>query len=494
MQFGEKLDYLLSVSGMSNSKLAQKIHVDASLVGKWRRGERRPSNQMVVDQVGIELAVYFRSDFMRRDLSMMANIPVAQLDGDRATQDAIATWLNAPSLPEEGAVQSHGHTQGHYSSRLLNEHLTVNHKGRVLVLKRMATQLEKETRLSCLRLFLDEPCEWLRIFAEHLDLVKANNRHGYDKFDCIRLLIPGNIGENEWQYISKVLYSYSDYANVTVAIPERGCCNNWAFQHSVMIAGGALAIISFGFYGSQNVISLDYENPTIIKALIADYDALFDRSSVVLQNCRDYTPLEEANKFSEMLDFGSDIYYCTYAIPPSLIPAHVMEHVIFRVNRMGLDAEKHYSVFCPNIARFLENNFLYTTFILCSPDDLKSDSLAFPHNGRDAPQGSVFTAGDYCEILKHTLALYRENPNLVIKLVEPDEMEYDLLVQEKNCLSMSKRMPREYTYTSTNHRLVAYAARWAQGYFKDASAGAVDREEVCSRLRRTIERFQEHPI
>lgn len=490
LRFCEKLDYLLSVSGINNSKLAKKLHVDASLIGKWRRGQRHPSSQALIEEIGRALVACFQSDYMRRDLSMMTGIPAIQLDNENVIQDTIITWLSTPyEQNSANELLSVGHTQGNYHSRLLNEHLAVNHKGRILVLKRLAALLEKEKRLSCLRIFSDEPCEWLKIFSEHLDVLETNGFRTYGKFEQVRILVPCNMGEEECLYIAKIASGYFDYSDVTIAILDED--RNRAFQHSIIIAGEVAAITSFGFHGSQNILSLGHENHSVINALIVDYDNLFNCSSIVLRNRSDYTPLEEANKFAEMLEHNCNIYYYTYAIPPGLIPVSTMKQLIFRVDGVGLNAEKHCDIFCHNLTRFLKSKFLYTTFIRHSLNDVMNGLVKFPLSRKESLKDNVFAIQDYLDILRYTLALYNENTNLVIKLLEPDEAKHNLLAQETNYLSISRQTPKKYTYISTNPTVVAYAAKLLRDYFADASKSEA-RQEVYSVLHRTITSFEEH--
>jgi|GEM_PF-5377740 len=98
MLFSEKLSQLMKLTGISNKMLAAAIHVDASLISRWRTGDRAPNKG---SEYFSQLAKYFASsitDYQRAALLALMNLPIdmsANKDMDLAP--LLKDWLSRQS-------------------------------------------------------------------------------------------------------------------------------------------------------------------------------------------------------------------------------------------------------------------------------------------------------------------------------------------------------------------------------------------------------------
>lgn len=98
MNFSEKLDFLMNVTNTTNSSLALHIAVDASLISRFRRGERKPSKN---ENYLRTMASYFSSrcvkDYQRTALSDALRVPSTTLEGPEELEAQIYNWLSEES-------------------------------------------------------------------------------------------------------------------------------------------------------------------------------------------------------------------------------------------------------------------------------------------------------------------------------------------------------------------------------------------------------------
>lgn len=95
MLFGEKLSQLMNLTGISNKTLASAIHVDASLISRWRTGNRTPNKG---SDYFLQLAKYFASiisSYQRISLLALMNLPIdMSANKDKDLAPLIKDWLS----------------------------------------------------------------------------------------------------------------------------------------------------------------------------------------------------------------------------------------------------------------------------------------------------------------------------------------------------------------------------------------------------------------
>lgn len=108
MQFNEKLDLLMKVQNVTNSRLARSLSVDPSLVSRWRTGNRKPSQKSNYEK---EISQYF-ADYAIKDYQKTALYEIMGLDMQKnhtnlySLSDLLYKWLTDQKSPDKIFVES----------------------------------------------------------------------------------------------------------------------------------------------------------------------------------------------------------------------------------------------------------------------------------------------------------------------------------------------------------------------------------------------------
>lgn len=489
MLFHEKFDYLLAASGLSNIKLARMMNVDASLISKWRRGAKSPNKKVYVVQLCDAVLPSFRSDYLREDLARVSGIPPQALDSYPKMKAAVVNWLC-----EDDAItfQTAAAAAGRWGEPVYDMLAASHKKRRELALQSAAAVMREPGRIPCLRIFTDEPYEWMRFSSEQLDAIAEAQPGLFAKVERVSLLLSGaNKGEKEMRCCWDLMDHFTDHCEVSVAMTDERYSG--IFQHAIIIVGEASAITSFGLNGGRGVFSFLHSDTARIRELTALFDTLLGRSQTVIKEYTNYTAWEEAGSFQQMLARQSDIYYRSYDVPPVLVPQPVIHHLVHRSGGGSVFGRTQDAFQC-DIQSFLAHSRLHTTFPLLRPNEVENGAATFPHTAVESKDLSpcVISAADYLEILKYAAELYEKNSALVLKPVAPGEIEHDFLGQEENRYSLSKLKPRKYTYHTTHRAIVASAILQQARYFSDAPATPAKRRQCAAEIKRTIKDFERH--
>lgn len=481
MRFYEKLDYLMQECGLSNVNLARKINIDASLVSKWRRGVKMPGKKVYVSRICEAIVPLLKGQYMLRSISRVSGIPTDELGDAEAAETAIADWLMV-DMPEHAlqSTISKPSMEGFH-----HEYLDMRYKFRGCMLRCIAEQARRAEHNLNMRIFTDEPYEWMNLLKEFLDQSARKWPELFSCFERVHLLFMDNTGSKGFRCGWDIMDHFIDCCEVVVGILDQRYLG--AFQHSITIVGETGAVTSVGYYGSDNAFIRAHEKPQAIRELTKNYDILFDKSQVVMKEYPNYTAREAAQNFSKMLGNSSDIYYRSYALPPVFIPPALLERIVHRVDGGGIGAQNSCNVFRHDIHKFLKNNKLCSTFPVLRTDEVRLGLARFPHENEETQK--VFMISDYIEALKYVLELYQEYNNLVIMPVVPSEIAYDCLVQEMSQLSVSKLKPRKYTYISTHNTVVAEAVTQVRESFAGAPTSPLGRKKLISDLQGTLYRL-----
>jgi hypothetical protein len=122
MDFSEKLNHLMDLFSISNSKLSRQLSIDPSLVSKWRHGNRMPARNASYIS---ELVVYFHQLYQTADAMIQHRLrrmlgESAELhldDSEMILKQLLMEWLN----PIEGDSQQNNKAMsGHQSQQLIH--------------------------------------------------------------------------------------------------------------------------------------------------------------------------------------------------------------------------------------------------------------------------------------------------------------------------------------------------------------------------------------
>lgn len=103
MNFDQKINTLMHLFKMSNSKLARGIGVDASLVSRWKSGERKispnsPHIPMLANYFLRLNAYHYQKEYL--DKIILARIPAGQTPDEASRVHILADWLISEEPPE----------------------------------------------------------------------------------------------------------------------------------------------------------------------------------------------------------------------------------------------------------------------------------------------------------------------------------------------------------------------------------------------------------
>ena len=100
MQFSEKLSALMNILNVSNKTLATALHVDASLISRWRTGSRIPKNEDYIHLLSHYLAMH-AEDYQKLSVIMLMDLPSSvATDRELDLTRLIFEWLSMQ--PDKG--------------------------------------------------------------------------------------------------------------------------------------------------------------------------------------------------------------------------------------------------------------------------------------------------------------------------------------------------------------------------------------------------------
>ena len=94
MNFTEKFNFLMNLTGTHNSQLARTIAIDASLVSRWRGGTRTPvSNYEMMAGLGGFFAQRLPSNYQKAEARRILGDLYEQCSGFLSMAELLTLWL-----------------------------------------------------------------------------------------------------------------------------------------------------------------------------------------------------------------------------------------------------------------------------------------------------------------------------------------------------------------------------------------------------------------
>ena len=103
MQFNEKLDLLIKIQNVTNSRLARSLSVDPSLISRWRTGARKPSQKNdYIKEISIYFTAHAKMDFQKAALYEIMGLDINKSQNNLyPLQELLYTWLTDKEVPEK---------------------------------------------------------------------------------------------------------------------------------------------------------------------------------------------------------------------------------------------------------------------------------------------------------------------------------------------------------------------------------------------------------
>lgn len=456
MEFYQKLDLLMNLTSMTNSKLAKTLNVDPSLVSRWRRGRRIPNDfASVVIQIANLSAPRIQYDYQKEELAKKASLALDSLPED-AVKERIVIWLGTENAPDEAQEeQSPSLSIARSSTR---QH--VSQKDREEALLALGKATKKARTGGVFRIYMDNPILWKDAIA-HLD--EESTSTITQTFDALRLLIPSSVSYEDLIILWKQIEPFFGKAALYVSVLDAEGTDT--FQHSILIADEYAMSSSFGFYGYSNTFTLVDEKTSTILDSIKAFDHAFDRGTPGLTYLETYTIWKDLDLFERIFSRNEDTYYYGDIINPLLIPPEILFKVtqsaagVKEVRREWfLDLQEYFH-------SFLKNNRVHTTIRLFSPEEIAAGKGRAPHTPKIAGGKPTIGVAQYHEILVYIARLYELFGNLHIFLLREDGTATAGL-QEADTLSIMKETDTgTMTYHSHHKGIISAAKRTLEEKF-----------------------------
>lgn len=106
MIFCEKLDYLMNTLKTTNKELGQAIHVDPSLISRWRTGKRRPAhNSSYIRSISKYFSELPMTDYQKISITASIGLPLSSWNQIENTfAENIYNWLYKQSTNDSDSV------------------------------------------------------------------------------------------------------------------------------------------------------------------------------------------------------------------------------------------------------------------------------------------------------------------------------------------------------------------------------------------------------
>jgi transcriptional regulator with XRE-family HTH domain len=107
MQFSEKINLLMKMANTTNTKLADALGIDPSLVSRWRTGAREPSeDSRYIQLIGIYFASQAKQDFQRVAMLELTGHQMEDKNvGEPVISNYLTRWLSDESKISPKSIQ-----------------------------------------------------------------------------------------------------------------------------------------------------------------------------------------------------------------------------------------------------------------------------------------------------------------------------------------------------------------------------------------------------
>ena len=103
MNFEEKFNYLMNLTGTHNSDLARAVSIDASLVSRWRSGSRSPAgNREMMSALGAYFAARLKTGHQKAELRLLLGDLYERYHGFLSYAEILTLWLQGKITNVDG--------------------------------------------------------------------------------------------------------------------------------------------------------------------------------------------------------------------------------------------------------------------------------------------------------------------------------------------------------------------------------------------------------
>lgn len=454
MPFSLRLNLLMNTLGVSNSRLAKVLSVDASLVSRWRTGARTPAK----DNTHIaEIASYF-AEHAKMDYQKAALCEIMGLPADKCVKEThklaefLYSWLCDESLPDTKIITRFLDNLGTFKATknslppsderkafpagmVLKSEVFYGINGKQNSVIRFLSAVGEHKKPCTLLLYSDENIEWF-----------AGDRLFLASF--VQLLVEVISKGNKIKIIHTISRDMSEmFAAIDFWLPlymtgaiEPYYCPRYRehyFRRTMFIASGVAAVVSTTLSGwEKNAANLFCTDPGLIESLTGEFNEYLNMCRPLMSIFASSTSPELANLLTEFEEQPGDCFVLSNTLSAITMPEGLFDRLLSRAGADSKTKEKmlsvqraRYKVFAANLKH---HNYTEIVF-LPSPEEITTGRI--PVELPEIPGGTTlcYTPQDYREHLENIIGLLnhfdkfsfficRRGPNRNIHLAVKDEI------------------------------------------------------------------------
>lgn len=489
MELFEKLDALMKIAGISNSKLARELRIDPSLVSRWRNGTRRPMHSSrMMTSIALEFSQRVTEP---QQLGELAQAIGKRIPNSReGIEKVIYAWLNEKEKGSKGGVPSNALMD----SEGVTSNVFAGPKGRKLVLERLLAQSQQdEDDDTVVRLYSSDPEEWLRADISHRRKFLQKNPEIFDNVRLVKLMM--NSSATTGEILSLIKYALPFLKSGVIQVAQTPHYRKFPFTHTLLISGKGAAATSYSFAGSSNFMTNLYTEPAFVAKLTHDFDSLFDQCEQIHTLEEGVNAIDLAEEFEEFLYGKSLSTYLGNAIPLSLVPFSLAKQLHGKVYEgQGNEGDGHYLFtreFADHFDASLNNHAMRYYLPLYQPHEVEDGAVAIVGLPRFIDQQPLITKNDYRTILVSFYNLYRKNTKLLFSPLSPLDHEYSILFQDNTSLRAVRNKAPYVSYKSFFSNILHAISLFVNEKYGDECLLMANRESNLRMLETHIALFDE---
>ncbi len=405
MNFSEKLDFLMNLTGTKNSALGKALSFDPSYISRIRTGNRKPPKGQPFSRL---VAAYFSKvlkDSVQLDMASNIILGNGKLPSDRiGLEQCLYTWLEDENVsttiydPVQGfisdmsmmmnTVASTPHDSGFVISdtdvreRLIDDTENVvptavfyGNEGKREAVKKFLLSLASKKKPFELLLFSDEDMRWLvesnEFSAEWAALLIRLIKNGS------RIKIIHTISRNLYEMMEAIRKWLPLYATGSIQPYYYPLMRDGIYRRSLFIAKDNSALISTSVNDmTEGMANFYIKNTDVVKALEIEFHNYFKLCKPLINT---YTAMNKTEFISTLINEEKKIgKYMTAHPVPSLwtMPSKVVDSII---KRSGDDAlQFRVDEMRTNMLGVLKNGGSVTEFLTMSPLSKKVSKVSIP--------------------------------------------------------------------------------------------------------------------
>lgn len=459
MTLNEKINSLMLLTNSTNARLAKVLHIDASLVSRWRNGTRSPlKNPPLVKG----MAEYFAAKLTTSYQVSMAEQLLAQDLGHAGSEETMAeqleNWLysdfffSAHDFLEfgkgrEGVAAAEAET-ARPPARPENGLVGgVGQEGRVHALRALLEQwCAGGSRDGELLIYCDEDAEWIDLVTHFVTEYFDKRPDLTSQFHNVRLIIPNTLGPRE--VMGSIRFIVPFLHSGTFQIYSYPRSNREAFSCFLAVMQGVGAITANSYFGSDPVTVFHREGP-FVAHLHQKISELAANSVPLLQRKDRFTFADSLQMRMDFLEHPEDMIFMGNITLPSLLPFEGLNELISMFVSSFENAERVWDrarTYLDCFEGYLDNYKCLICMPLYPPREVEAGAAALAGVPRFFGNRPVITPRRYLGILKRTLVLMERYPNFKFQVMPELQRDYSCGIKPSHAMYMETHTPDPLCY------------------------------------------------